>query len=169
MTDKSTGKVRVSLTESPNGEALVFYDDESKPRAAVALNKDGAPTLAFLDAAGPLKAAFGVRSDGQPSMVMVDNNPQIVFGIVKGFPVLAIMDEQGDPRVALTVTAEHGVALYSFDKDGHASNLLATAGHASKSEPEPPFSAKDIKEFALVTLGGATGAGLLELFHYLHL
>lgn len=144
--------VRASLFKGPKGEAyLSFFGKDGRPGLTLGLNGDGMPVISLYDRQSKMKLGLSVDPEGgNPQLVLFDDNgePAVHMGVPKGFgpditvgrndqgrvsifltkdgdPSIQVLDQRGDPRIALGLTGDEP-SISLFD----AKRVLRSSWHS---------------------------------------
>jgi hypothetical protein len=116
----SFGRQRVILSMTRDDEsapALVFYDENLRPRAALGVSKDG-PGLYFTDASGKHRAVLSRNSDGIGfDLLDADGKPRAAFHVNDSMAGFLVKDEEGKTRLAVGMDKDVP-SLYLYDAAG---------------------------------------------------
>ena len=96
------GAIRYTVSHSARGPAMVFNDENLKPRAMMRISKEG-PVLTFLDEKeiDRLMLTFTKANGGSVDMYESGKQHSMALRASGGVNGLAIFDETGQPRATM--------------------------------------------------------------------
>jgi hypothetical protein len=103
---------------------FILEDVNRKPRAGLAVDKDGA-NLSLYDENGEPRASLGATKDGA-KLSLYDENGKggVMLGATKDGADLSLYDENRKPRAILSVPKD-GARLSLYDENGKARGMLS--------------------------------------------